>query len=330
MNRLLSVVLTVGFTLSIVCLVTAAEIRISGDMELFYERSEDIGGDDDDDQFKTNQLYVTFDGHFEEGLGTRLKLDGADVENSDGKNVTHKTVEEANFFFEDIGQSPVTLVFGKDEMPYGLDYDKYLTESLAHGFETDKVWGVHAIVKIKNAGDFAAAFYEHRNGSPENELTDNFTTRLTVDELVENLLVEFSFGIEEYVDSSASMDDEMRYSAGLIYKFIDRANVNIEYNGFRSRNGMENYDPGLVTLGVECKEDKYKIFGRYERIIEDADTDVEENFFMIGTSYSPADRYTLSLEYSNFNTENLKDAGDLNVADDSLEDSIKFGIRAIF
>ena len=219
MKKLIAVlivaVISIGFGNSAFC----SEITVGGNLELFYERSKEVKGIDDDDRFKTNQLYVTLDGKFENNLEAKLIIDGADFISGDGKDVSEKIVEEANFSFKKIMGSPVTLVFGKDEMPYGLDYDKYLNDPLAHIFEIDKVWGFHAIVDIDKIGEFAAAVYENRNGSAENETTDNFTARLKIDELVKGLVFELSFGVEEYEPAGSSVEDENRYSVGCSYSF---------------------------------------------------------------------------------------------------------------
>jgi hypothetical protein len=50
----------------------------------------------------------------------------------------------------------------------------------------------------------------------------------------------------------------------------------------------------------------------------------------VGIKYSPTKNYTLMVEYSNFNSGDMKDAKDLKVADGSTEDAILFGIRAKF
>jgi len=329
MKKQLVTILTVVLVTSVGIPTWGADLKVSGDLELYWEHSDDVGGAADDDKFKTEQLYLTIDGKFDGGMAARLKLDGADIVGSDGKDVTEKIVEEANFTLKDIAGSPVTLVFGKDEMPYGLDYDKYLFDPLAHAFEIDKVWGLHAILKIKQVGNLAAAFYQHRNGSPENELFDNFTARLKADKLVDALTLEVSVSREDYAPD-AEKDDQTKFSLGLVYEFIKGTNVNIEYNSIDSLKGTRDYDPALLTVGVESKVGPCRLFGRYETIIEDTAVGVEEDFFAAGISYTPVKNFTISLEAANFNSGDLKDASDLMVATDSIENSIRIGIRAKF
>lgn len=303
----------------------AGEMKITADLELFYERSDDVGGPGDNDRFATNQLYLTFDGELEEWLSARLKLDGADVVSSDGSTVTEKIIEEANFTMKPAADIPLKVIFGKDEMPYGLDYDKYLNDSIAHAFEIDKVWGFHFVYSLEGFGDIAAAMYEHRNGSAENEVTDNYTARVKIDELLKDVTFEVSYANEKYTN-----DDETKYSIGLIYDFIDSANINIEYNGVQNRKGTMDYDPALLTTGLEYNYQSFVFFGRYEKIFEDAASDVEEDFYMGGIAYSPEKNYRFSIEVANFNSVNLKDASDLNVSKNSLENAVIFGIRAKF
>jgi hypothetical protein len=323
------------------------ELSVKADLELFYEQSDDVAGDEDDDKFKSNQLYIEVLGKFDNDLEAKVKMDFADVVSSDNKLVTEKVVEEANFTAKHVSGSPFTLVFGKDEMPFGLDYDKGLNDSITHQFEIDKVWGFHGIVDIDGVGSIAAATYQHRHTDDDeieasNETSDNFTGRLTVDKLVKNLAVKVSGASEKYTDieeidedtgvaSMSEKDDELRWGVGAIYKVKGIGNVNAEYVAFESLKGIPDYDPDLITLGVEYEvADKTAVWGRYEVIGDDTSDDVETDFWTVGIKHSLAKNFTLMVEYSNFNSANLKDAKDLKVADGSTEDAIIFGVRAKF
>lgn len=322
-------------------------MSIKGSLELFYELSEDVGGHGDVDKFKSNELYVDFTGKFDWGLGAKLKLDGADIVSSDGKFVTEKIVEEANFSAKHIGGSPVTLVFGKDEMPFGSDYDKYLNDSIAHQFELDKVWGFHGIVDIPHVGNVAGAVFQHRHADddeiePTNEAGDNVTGKLTIDKLVKNLVVKVSGALVSYSDTAttdpatgittvSTMNDEIRWGAGAIYKVKGIGNVNAEYIGFNDMSGHPGYHPSLLTLGIQCDViDKTAIWGRYEIIGENTPEDVETDFWSVGVKHSPTKNFDLLLEYSNFNSGDMKDATDLKVAKGSTEDSLLVGVKAKF
>ena len=323
------------------------ELKVSASLELFYEASKDVGGSNDDDKFKSNEFYLDFKGSFDHGLGAKLKLDGADIVSSHDKTVTEKIVEEANFTAKHIGESPVTLVFGKDEMPFGLDYDKYLNDSIAHQFEIDKVWGFHGIVDIPNVGNIAAAAYQHRHsdeGEVEvtNELGDNLAAKLTVDSLVENLTVKVSAASESYanteitdeetgITTSSTKDDEARYGAGAVYKVKGLGNLNVEYIAFNSLKGKPDYDPDLVTLGIQYDGiENITLWGRYEIIGDDTSDAVETDFWSVGMKYSSAKNYSLMLEFSNFNSGDMKDAKDLKVADGSIEEAVLLGVKAKF
>lgn len=320
----------VGFCMAIGIgsMLSAAEMKVSSDIEIFYERSKEIKGVDDDDRFKANQLYFTFDGKFENNVSATLKIDGADMVSKDGGNVTEHFIEDANFTFKHIAGSPLTLVFGKDEMPFGLDYDKYLNDSVTHSFEIDKVWGLHAICDIANVGNIAAAIYENRNGSDENETSDNVTVRAMVDKLVKGLKCQASFAIEEYEPASDTVEDEMRWSVGASFDFIEAANVNLEYTGFANRKGMEDYDPFVICFGVEYKIQAYKVYARYEYLDADDMDDGEENFYMAGGSYDVTKNFTVALEAANFNSANLKDAADVYVDEDDIEMAVIAGVHA--
>ena len=323
------------------------EIKVSADLELFYELSKDVDGSGDGDKFQSNQLYLDIDGAFDKGLAAKLELDGADIVSSDGTVVTEKIVEEANFSVKNIGDSPVTLIFGKDEMPFGLDYDKYLNDSITHQFEIDKVWGFHGIVDLPGVGNLAAAAYQHRHSDDDedeatNETGDNYTAKLTIDKLVKNLTVKISGASESYasvtttdedtgVASTSAKDDESRWGVGAVYKIKGLGNVNAEYIAFGNLKGTPDYDPDLVTLGIQCDViDKTALWARYEIIGDDTPDDVETDFWSVGVKYSPTEHYDLLLEYSNFNSGDMKDATDLKVAKGSIEDAVLFGVKAAF
>jgi hypothetical protein len=210
------------------------ELKVTADLELFYESSDNVAGTSDSDKFKSNQLYVDFLGTFEKDLSARLKLDGADFVNGNGKLVTERVVEEANFTMKDIGGGPVTMVFGKDEMPFGLDVDKHLNDSIAHQFEIDKVWGLHGIVAIPGVGDFAAASFQHRRSlkasearvTADNETGDNYTARLTIGDAIPKVKLSVSGASQTHSDievtdeavmvTTIARENETRLGAGAI------------------------------------------------------------------------------------------------------------------
>lgn len=322
------------------------ELEIGVALELFYELSEDVGGPGDMDKFKSNQLYVDIVGEFGQDHAARLMLDGADLEAADGKTVSAHVIEEANFSAGNIAGSPISLVIGKDEMPFGLDYDEYLNDSIAHQFEIDKVWGVHGIVDIPAVGEFAAATYQHRHATDgevdsSNQIGYNYCAKLTINKLLENLTVKVSGGSEAYSDvqvtdettgvtSTESRSDEIRWGAGAVFKIEDLGNVNAEYIGFSNLGGRQDYNPGLVTVGLQCDViDNTAIWGRYEMILADA-ADVEPGFWTVGVKYECVKDFELMLEYSNFNSGNMTDAKNLDVKKGSTEDALLIGVRATF
>lgn len=314
-----------------------SEIKMAADLELFYEMGKDTGGSDDSDQFKTQQLYFTVKGEFDGGREAMLKLDAADIVSGDGKVVTEKIVEEANFSLKDVGGLPLTVVFGKDEMPFGQDYDKYLTDPVVHNFEVDKVWGVNAGLAVGKNTMLEAGVYENRNGSPENQMLGNVCARFSMKNIADMLSFEVSGGTESYKladdaeEDAASLKDESRASAGVICKVGKSASINVEYTAFWNCKGKQDYDPSLVTIGVESRlAEKTTGYARYEKISSDGHDDAEEDFWMVGVGYEAAKGYVLSVEYCNFTSGNLSDTSDLYVAKGKLEDTLKVGVHAMF
>ena len=319
-------------------------LTVSGKAEIWLEVSDEIDANKGDSKITANELYVTVDAKFEKDVAARIKFDGADIVSSDGKATTEKIVEEANFTFKNIGDSPVTLVLGKDEMPFGQDYDKMLSDPLVHNFEIDKVWGLNGNVDLANIGSIGAAVYHHRNSASDrtetdNEALDNYTVRLKVDKLVDCVALEVSFAQESYSDVYATeddvtpitaRDDEKRVSVGVLVKLAP-VNVAVEYIGMQNRKGVPGYDPGLVSVAGDVKlSDDVKLHAMYEKILEDSVEVVEEDFFGVGLEYAMVDGISLFVEYLNYNTGDLKDGADLEVADISTEDSVKVGVRGKF
>ena len=162
LTRTLMVMVVLGMVVSV---SSAAELKVSGKAEIWIEASRDIDGNKEDSKIKANELYLILDGKFDNDVSAKIQFDGADIVSRDGKTVTEKIVEEANFTFKNIAGSPVTLVLGKDEMPFGQDHDKMLSDPLVHAFEIDKVWGVNGSVAIDGVGTLGAATYYHRNSA---------------------------------------------------------------------------------------------------------------------------------------------------------------------
>ncbi|MBT3295833.1 MAG: porin [Verrucomicrobia bacterium] len=344
------VIMSVSAMLVCMFVVSAAmaegpTMRVSGKAEIWVEASDGLDSNKGDSKMKANELYVTFDGKFDNDVSAKLKLDGADIVSNDGKVTSEKIVEEANFTFKHIAGSPVSLVIGKDEMPFGQDYDKMLSDPLVHNFEIDKVWGLNSSVDLAGIGSLGAATYYHRNSAsdrvgPDNELGDNYAVRLKLDKLIDAVAFQASFAQESYSELSVTdeadvttvtpKDDETRVSVGVVIK-VAPVNVAVEYVGVQNRKGMPGYDPALVSVAGDVKVcDNVKLHAKYERILEDADDAVEEDFFGAGLECAVADGVAVFVEYLNYNSGDLKDASDLEVADGSTEDSVKVGVRGKF
>ena len=134
------------------------------------------------------------------------------------------------------------------------------------------------LAECKLVGDFAG---EEASVS----VVDNFALRLKVDKLVEKLTFELSYAKEDFIVSGVT-EDQTKFSVGMVYKFMKGANINIEYNSIQDIKGKDR-DPALLTVGLEGKTGKFRMYGRYEKIIEDSAIDVEENFFAAGVAYIP-------------------------------------------
>lgn len=334
-------------------------LEVRADLELFYELSDDVGGlDGDHDRFRSNQLYVDFLGTFEKKLSARLLLDGADIVSGNNKLLTEKIVEEANFTASDIGGSSVNVTFGKSQMPFGMDVDRYLNDSINHMFEIDKVWGIKANRDLCEGVNVAVGLYENRNSLStgqtllvsDNEITDNVATKVVLDDLVSKLDVHLSFSRQSYGDieqvdevsvtglSTATVierDTETRWGVGVNLDCPQgHGNINLEYVSFSNFRGIMDYDTGLFTMGAEWNvHDPVDVYGRWEIIDDDAPAGeaVENNFWTVGIAYTATENYILLAEYSNFNSANLKAATvAMAVPEGSIDDALLLGVKATF
>lgn len=348
MKRLLSGLAIMGILCSTmnVAAQDAPSLNISGKVELWYEYSDGVGGNKGDSTITANEIYLTFDAKYNDDLSAKVKLDGADIVSRDGTTVSEKIVEEANITAKNVCGVPLTLVFGKDEMPFGLDHDKALTDPIVHHFEIDKVWGLNGAVALKGVGSIGAAVYHHRHSlasdatraSADNEIGDNFAVRLIVDKF-DNLKAEVSYAQEGYSDTSASdgaggtvvtdKANETRWSMGAVYTVADLCKVYVEYIGTQNRKGTPDADPGVVSVGVEGNvTDKVKLHIRYEKVLEDSAMDVETDYVFAAVEYAASDGVAYFAEVMNFNSADLSSASGL--ADTSIDASVKLGARIKF
>lgn len=341
MKYVLSMVLVAAIaTIVFVPSVQAADgdgpsLKISGKGEIWFEYSDGVGGNKGDSRIKANELYLSFDAKYNDGVSAKVKLDGADIVSRDGKTVSEKIIEEANVTAKEVCGLPLTLTFGKDEMPFGLDHDKALTDPIVHGFEIDKVWGLNASVAIDGVGSVGAAVYYHRHSDPaddrtdnDNEIGKNLAARLTVDKLVDGLKAQVSVATEGYSDTTdgtdvTAKDDELRWSVGAVYTIEDLGKVHVEYIGTQNHKGTPGYDPGVVAVGAEGNiTDKVKLHVRYEKVLEDSPGDVETDFILGSVEYAATAGVAYFVEVMNFTGAGL--------ADTEQDVSAKLGARIKF
>jgi len=327
------------------------EVEMSGKIEGWYQHAEGVGRNSGNGRMGFNTLYLAIDAAYEDDYAGRIKLDGADIVNRDDMSVSADAVEEANLTAGNVLGLPVTLVCGKDEMPFGLDDDQHLTDPVIHHLEIDKVLGVIAEVALPEIGSLAGSTYYHRNLIEENQerlgldnrLGDNVAVQLKLDTLAEGVMAQVSYATEAFADiettdtngvtTVGARDDEQRWSVGVMCNIGDLGEVSIEYVGTMNRLGRIGHDPGIVALNLSTEVmDKLEAFGRYERILTDelSNPIAAEDFYLLGLEYSPAENYAVALEYANYSTVDYRYVADLDIGNRSTEGSIKLGVRAIF
>ncbi|MCK4821042.1 hypothetical protein KA005_35080, partial [bacterium] len=141
------VLATAGLFFCMTAPAMAGDVKISGSVELQYRKSSDKLASEGDDEIKAEELYIKVEKEVADNISAMIKLDGADMDGGK-QSSTHKYIEEAQVIFKNVADQPLTVIFGKDEMPFGQDYEKFMLSSRTHSFEIDKVWGLHGIYKI--------------------------------------------------------------------------------------------------------------------------------------------------------------------------------------
>lgn len=293
--------------------VAEEAVKVSGSIEIQYRSSGDYyddsaneypyiedSGETGGDVIRPEELYLQVSKKIDKGIEALIKFDGTDMERNSGTDSEDdsKYVEEAQLIFSDLGLKGLSIVAGKDEMPFGQDYEKFLFSSITHGLEIDKVWGLHGIYNFKGLGTVAAAVFE-RDRAPDTKVQDSFAARATMDKLVKNLSVEVSaarVGKDSFV---AIEKDESRLSGGAVFKWSDFTFYGEKTLIFEYQN-TKDYDLDVTQLGVDYKFKKFLFKVRQELIDHDgrpiAITDNEELKVAGGASYSLSDKTTVSAE----------------------------------
>lgn len=282
--------------------VHADDVKMSGAVEIQYRSSSDKYKNNGGDQFQPNELYLQVSRELDKNIIGLIKLDGADMNTG---SASHKYVEEAQVIFKDIGSSPVTIVAGKDEMPFGQDYEQFLFNSLTHEFEIDKVWGLHGIAKIGGFGSFAAAVFQRDPADKKDvALTDSYTASLKMDKLVNHLSVEASYAKIGKDDLVVTEEDEKRLSVGAKFS-IAGLTLHAEHTAFTNYNNTDKADPSVTQVGADYRIGDFLIKARHEAIDNDdlggltatGKFDAQDSQSAVGVSYYITPKAFIALEY---------------------------------
>ncbi len=274
------------------------DLKISGLIEVHYRYSNDLYANEGDDKFLPEELYLQFEKNIENNIGALIKLDGADMNNN---SATHKYVEEAQVIFRNVGNKPLTLIVGKDEMPFGQDYERFLLSSRTHGLEIDKVWGIHGNYEIKGVGSLAAAIFEKDAENKEDVgLKDSFTVRAATSDLLEGLFVEASLAMLGK-DASKAEDDEIRLNAGASFKMA-ALTFHGEFTLIADYDNSPGRDLAVLQFGADYRLNELLLKAR----IENSDDDLanqEELRAAVGASYYLSSKTFVALEYEKVSKE---------------------------
>lgn len=299
-------------TILVVCITgyfspaIAGDVNVSGAVELQYRNSSDIYKTTGDDKFIPEELYINVQKEVSPGIEALIKIDGADMNNKTGASYTHKTIEEAQVIFKNINESPLTLVVGKDEMPFGQDYEKFYFSTLTHGFEIDKVWGINAKYDIKNVGPLEAAVFK-KDTSSKTALSSSYAVRLTLKKLAKGLTVEGSCAQKGKNKAVTTSDNETIVSIGGKYN-KGPLTIHAENTSFKKSGGTTtSNDPSVMEFGIDyLAKENCLLKGFYESRNDDVDGNQAgsiKNQYGIGFNYIVSKAVTLGIEFVTINYE---------------------------
>lgn len=329
MKKLFMVVMVLSLATPV---MAANDLKISGAVEIQYRSSDDFynddsaeydvtdGGETGGDVIRPEELYLQVSKKVDSGVEALLKLDGADMDRDDWSDFDSRYVEEAQIIFSDLGLKGLSVVAGKDEMPFGQDYEQFLLSSATHGMEIDKVWGLHGIYNFKGLGTVAAAVFE-KDRAADTKIQDSFAARATMDKLVKNLSVEVSLAkIGKATGALPAEKDESRLSAGAVFKLKDFT-FHAEKTLVFEYENTKDYDLEITQVGADFKFKDFLFKVRQEIIDEDnpAAADSEELKLAGGANYYLSDKTFVSAEV---------EITTWDIADDSEE--VLLGVKFIF
>jgi len=281
------------------------DVKISGSVEIQYRSSSDKYKRTGNDEIKAEELYIKIEKEVAENVYAMIKLDGADIDGGK-QSSTHKYIEEAQAIFKNVAHAPLTIIFGKDEMPFGQDYEKFLISSRTHGFEIDKVWGLHGIYKIDGFGSTAAASFERAPAydtasqkyvKPNTGLTDSIALKLKADKLIKNLSIEASYATIGKDDSVAAEENESRISIAGKYK-MGNLGLHGEYTTFSDMGHVKGSDLAVIQVGADYKVDSWLLKARHEISDNNVDNDGSEvNRTVVGVSHYFSKKAFVALEW---------------------------------
>lgn len=293
--------------------VAEEAVKVSGSVEIQYRSSDDYyddksvpaeypsiedSGETGGDVLRPEELYLQVSKKIDKGVEALIKFDGTDMD-KDGDD--SKYVEEAQLIFSDLGLKGLSIVVGKDEMPFGQDYEKFLFSSITHGLEIDKVWGLHGIYNFKGLGTVAAAVFE-RARDADTKVQDSFAARATMDKLIKNLSVEVSaarVGKNSNNPLNPLEKDESRLSGGAIFKLSDFT-FHAEKTIIVDYDNIKDYDLDVTQVGVDYKFKKFLFKVRQEIIDNDNPNpldDREELKLAGGADYYLSDKTFVAAEF---------------------------------
>lgn len=332
MKRLFAAMLLAGFIAGPA--FAGDDLKITGAVEVQYRVSSDRYEAEGDDKIRPEELYVTVKDEIADDVEALIKLDGADMNNTTGNKSTHKVVEEAQVIFRNVAHQPLTLVFGKDEMPFGQDYERFLFSTITHNLEIDKVWGLHGIYDISGFGSVAAAVFERAPDyndideeyvNPDTGLTDSFAVKIKVDKLAEGLSIEASYATIGRDETVLAEEDESRLSVGAVMKIADLT-LHAEYTDLKSYGHADGNDPSVTQFGADYKMGGWLLKAWHEIVSDSVDAGVIkgiEDQTAVGLSYYFTEKVFVVLEW-------MTTSFDEDVAIKEDEDEVLLGAKFIF
>lgn len=297
MKKFLVAAVALSMIVSSACF--AAEVTVGGDIEIIYSYITVDDGDTKDTsaKFNTTDADVNVKAVIDENTSAFIKLDVDDIEG--GAVSETALLEEIFLTFKNINGLPLAAKVGKQEVPFGLDYDLGISDPYTHGSSGDSylnsvhdLYGSDSADKVDHFGEVDNKFGITLSSSPIDDKHE-----------IEFCVFQNARGVDSTEEDAQPEDNGFQsYAVRVTSSRLENLKAEVSYismhqEGANSASRVDN--TRAVSVGAVFNMKPVKVFG--EAIIgRDLKymTDVDQNIYQIGVAVDPIEKLTLVLQWN--------------------------------